>query len=131
MTVARGPRPPSIWGACICFLVAGTWALIAGLTDLAEAKADYASAFPEFAWTRDWTIVALSAEFTIALIPIVWIFFVARRFARVMVSVLGVWKLYVLSGGGIGDMIQMGLIALSLLLLFTPGAYRWFEGERA
>ena len=82
MTLARGPRPLSIWGACLCFLVAGLWALVAGLGDLADAQTRYAAAFPDIARTRDWTIVALSAEFTIALIPILWIFFVARRFAR-------------------------------------------------
>lgn len=131
MKLDTDPRPPSIWVACLCFIGAALWALIAGLRDLGAVQSRYATVFPDLDWSRDGTIVVLSAEFTIALIPVFWIFFVARPFARVMVSALGVWKLWWLSGSdGLSDMVQMGLIALSMLLLFTPGAYRWFERER-
>jgi hypothetical protein len=70
--------------------------------------------------------VALGAEFTITLIPIVWIILVARPFARWMVSAFGVWKLWWLVGGGNGEWVEAGLIALSIALLFTPTANRYF-----
>lgn len=120
-------RPPSIWAACLCFLLAGLWALISGLLDLSDAQSGYFDAFPAFAWNRDWTIVALSAEFTIALIPIVWIFFIARPSARWMVSAIGIWKLWWLADGGVSEWVQAGLIGLSIALLFTPGANRYFH----
>lgn len=127
MKLATGPRPPGIWGACLCFLIAGLWALISGLSNLAASQVAYTSAFPGFEWNRDWAIVALSAEFTIALIPIVWIFLVARPFARWMVSALGVWKLYWLIGGGAGEWVQAGLIVISIALLFMPDSNRYFR----
>ena len=120
MKLAKGPRPPSIWGACLCFLIAGLWALLSGLTDLGRAQSSYTASFSALPWNRDWTIVALSAEFTIALIPIVWIVLVARPFARWMVSALGLWKLYWLAQGGLSDWVQAGFIMLSIALLFTP-----------
>ncbi|MEE4201289.1 hypothetical protein [Erythrobacter sp.] len=109
------------------FLLAGLWALISGLLDLAAARAAYAGAFPDFDWNRDWTIVALSAEFTIALIPIAWILLAARPFARWMVSALGLWKIWWLVAGGPGAWLQAGLIALSIALLFTRSASRYFR----
>jgi hypothetical protein len=126
VSAATIARPASIWTACALFLIAGLWALISGLSDIAAVRAAYASAFPAFQWNRDWTIVALSAEFTIALIPIAWIVLAARPFARWMVSALGVWKMWWLAAGGVSEWVQAGIVALSVALLFTQGASRYF-----
>lgn len=117
--------------ACLCFLASGLWALLSGLGNLAEAQSAYTLAIPWVAWNRDWTIVFLCAEFTVALIPVIWIFLIARPLARVMVTVFGLWKLWALSSSSeFNELVQIGLISLSILLLFAPDAHRWFEERR-
>jgi hypothetical protein len=126
LILANGPRPFTIHAACALVLIVACTSLIGDLSDLASSQIALSSTWPSIGWNRDWTIVALGAEFTIALIPIVWIILVARPFARWMVSAFGVWKLWWLVGGGIGEWVEAGLIALSIALLFTPTANRYF-----
>ncbi|MEL7446365.1 MAG: hypothetical protein AAGK02_11225 [Pseudomonadota bacterium] len=107
---------------------------------MALAQSVFADAYPDFAWNRDWTIVALSAEFTIALIPIVWILVFARPFARWMVTAFGLWKLYGLVGFAFEAFryriwphpsvtTELALVLVSLVLLFTRSANRYFASN--
>lgn len=140
MRVRRGVRPWPIRLACLAFLVKASFGLLYGLSDLSNAQGAYEIGYPEFEWNRDRTIVALSAEFTIALIPILWIWFLARPFARWMVTALGLWQAWGLASIAIGQIghlhfitldvaIPLGLIVGSIALLFTPSANRYFARD--
>ena len=85
MKLIRGPRPLAIRVFAAAFLAAALLRLVRGLNDLALSETILAVNVPWFAWDRDWTIVALSAEFTIALIPLTWIYLFAAPFARWLV----------------------------------------------
>ena len=142
MKLAKGPRPWSIWSACALFFAGASWILIKGLNDLGLAQFSLSTAYPSIDWDRDTTIVALSAQYTIALIPIVWILLVARPFARWMVTAFGIWKILPLLaltfeglrigvGFNLDLLAQVFVLVLSVGLLFTPSASTWFTKERA
>lgn len=142
MKLATGTRPWSIRIACALLLTMGGWTLWIGLRDLFTAQGIFMERFPWWAWNRDWTIVALSAEFTIALIPIVLIYGFARPIARWLVSVFGGIKIYLLLAT-VADywervdviltplVIEAALYLVVIGLLFTPGALRWFGQHEA
>ena len=141
MNMAKGPRPWSIWSACALFLALATWRLVAGLTDIGLAQFGLSASYPSFDWDRDTTIVALSAEYTIALIPIFWILLVARPFARWMVTAFGIWKIIPLLISNfeyfrvhlwfeLNPLVELFALVLSIVLLFTQSANNWFTGER-
>jgi hypothetical protein len=137
VTRAPGPRPWSIRLFAVGFLLAALGSLADHLARPLAALTAYSERFPGFEWTADWVIVASFTEFTIALIPIVWIHVFASEIARGFVVVLGLFKLLAL-------MTDPGLILLSLQsrplllvppvailialgLLFTPSASRWLR----
>lgn len=137
MKPASGPRPWSIRIACLLLLVIGSWTLWIGLRDLFTAQGVFMERFPWWSWNRDWTIVALSAEFTIALIPVALIYVYARNVARWLVTVFGSIKMYVLLASVVHYwerfevlltplLVEAGIYLLVIGLVFTPGAYRWF-----
>jgi hypothetical protein len=123
MKLARGPRPLAIRVFAAAFLTAALLRLVRGLDDLALSQAVFAAHAPWLAWSRDWTIVTLSAEFTIALIPLAWITLFAAPFARWLVLGFGALRLALLDpaawSGGV-------LIAVAMASLLTPQAARWF-----
>ena len=139
--MAKGPRPFTIQLACLLLVGTGAWNLWIGLRDLRTAQATYTERFDWFAWDRDWTIVALSAEFTIALIPAVLVFVFARGIAR--------WIIAVFFGARIVMhlrevyeywdrvevvltplLIEAAIYAVTIALLLTPSAGRWFAGRQ-
>ena len=140
---ASGTRPWSIRLACLAFLVNASFGLLHGLSDPSIAQGAYEIGYPDVEWDRDRTIVALSAEFTIALIPILWIWFLARPFARWMVTALGLWQAWGLAGLVLEQLrhlhfvtmdvaIPFALIVMSIAMLFTPAASRYFAtGEKS
>lgn len=126
MKLARGPRPLAIRVFAAAFLAAAMLRLVRGLDDLALTQAVYATQAPWFGWDRDWTIVALSAEFTIALIPLVWIYLFAARFARALVLGFGALRLAFLDPAALTGAL---LVAIAMASLLTAQAGRWFARE--
>jgi hypothetical protein len=121
--LARGPRPLAIRVFAAAFLAAALLRLVRGLDDLTRAQSAYAAHLPWFAWDRDWTIVALSAEFTIALIPLVWIYLFAAPFARWLVLGFGALRLAMLDPAALTGAL---LVAVAMASLLTAQAGRWF-----
>lgn len=123
MKLARGPRPLAIRVFAAAFLAAALLRLVRGLDNLAVSQAMFAAHAPWASWNRDWTIVTLSAEFTIALIPLVWIYLFAAPFARWLVLGFGALRLAFLDPAAL---IGAVLVAVAMASLLTPGAARWF-----
>lgn len=123
MKLVRGTRPLAIRVFAAAFLAAALLRLVRGLNDLTVAETVYAANVPWFAWNRDWTIVALSAEFTIALIPLAWIYLFAAPFARWLVLGFGAVRLALLDPSALVGPL---LIAIAMASLLTAQANRWF-----
>jgi hypothetical protein len=137
MRWARGPRPWPVWLFAAAFGAAAVLRLVTGLGDLVRAQMGWIIRFPALPWDRDWTIVALSAEFTIALIPIVWIFGFANRYARWLVLGFGAIKLIGLRGLPVtGDdaypsyLVEPALVVIAICALLTPAAGRWLAPKK-
>lgn len=123
MRLARGPRPLAIRVFAAAFLAAAVLRLVRGLDNLALTQAVFAAQMPWVSWNRDWTIVTLSAEFTIALIPLVWIYLFAAPFARWLVLGFGALRLAFLDPAALTGAV---LVAVAMASLLTPAANRWF-----
>jgi hypothetical protein len=126
MKLLRGPRPLAIRVFAAAFLAAAVLRLVRGLNDLALSETILAVNVPWFAWDRDWTIVALSAEFTIALIPLTWIYLFAAPFARWLVLGFGALRLAMLDPAALVGPL---LVAVAMASLLTAQANRWFARE--
>ena len=126
MKLVRGPRPLAIRVFAAAFLAAALLRLVRGLDERALSEFIFAAHLPWFAWNRDWTIVVLSAEFTIALIPLMWIYLFAARFARWLVLGFGTLRLVFLDPAALTGPL---LIAVAMASLLTPQADRWFARE--
>ena len=126
MKLIRGPRPLAIRVFAAAFLAAAVLRLVRGLSDLALSETILAVNVPWFAWDRDWTIVTLSAEFTIALIPLAWIYLFAAPFARWLVLGFGVLRLAMLDPAALVGPL---LVAIAMASLLTPQAARWFAHQ--
>jgi hypothetical protein len=129
-------RPLSINIFAAAFLSSAVIAFLDGLWDLAAVQAVLREGVPGIAWTRDAVIVTLSARLSIALIPVAMVWLSAVRFARWMVTVLALGKLFNLpdalrlfANGEPIDPAWTASIVLGLLavaMLFTPASSRWF-----
>ena len=126
MKLIRGPRPLAIRVFAAAFLAAAVLRLVRGLNDLALSETILAVNVPWFAWDRDWTIVALSAEFTIALIPLTWIYLFAAPFARWLVLGFGALRLAMLDPAALVGPL---LVAVAMASLLTAQANRWFARQ--
>lgn len=129
-------RPLSINVFAAAFLAAAVIALVDGLSDIPAMQALLRANVPGVAWSRDAVIVTLSARLSIALIPIALVWLSATNFARWMVTVMALGKLFnlpegaaLLVRGGPIDTAWLTALALALLavaMLFTPASNRWF-----
>ena len=126
MKLIRGPRPLAIRVFAAAFLAAALLRLVRGLNDLALSETILAVNVPWLAWDRDWTIVALSAEFTIALIPLTWIYLFAAPFARWLVLGFGALRLAFLDPAALVGPL---LVAVAMASLLTAQANRWFARQ--
>lgn len=126
MKLIRGPRPLAIRMFAAAFVAAALLRLVRGLDNLALSETVYAVNVPWFAWDRDWTIIALSAEFSIALIPLAWIYLFAAPFARWLVLGFGALRLALLDPAALTGPL---LIAVAMASLLTVQAGRWFSRE--
>lgn len=132
-------RPASITLFAGAFLIAALVAFADAMGDLPAFQIHMGRYVPQIVWTRDAAIVTLSARLSIALIPVAMVWLSAVRFARWMVTVLGLGKLVnlpdairLVAGGGAIDAAWLASLALGLLavvLLFTPASNRWFASR--
>ncbi len=137
MKLAQGPRPLSIKLFAAFFLTAAISTYVLNLTNLPIQQEIFALYLPWPGWSQDWTIVALSAILSIAFIPVAWIYLRASRVARWLVTGFSLLKLLSfpqmfmvwVSDPYINIMYlrEPILIALALIMLFTPSANRWFR----
>lgn len=131
------PRPLSIRVFTAAFLAAALVRLLQGLNDLDAAGIWLAQYLGDVAHSPDFLIVLMSAEFSIALIPIVWIYGFANRYARWLVLGFGGAKLaaFVYSLGlwlDTGATLQPQytapvLTAVALLAILTQSASEWLN----
>lgn len=129
-------RPLSINIFAAAFLASAVISFLDGLRDIPEMQRILSAEVPGIAWSRDAVIVTLSARLSIALIPIAMVWLSAVRFARWMVTVLGLGKLLMLpsgigliAAGGAVDTAWLTALLLSVFavgMLFTPASNRWF-----
>lgn len=135
MTPVKGSRPYAIKLFALAFLIAALASFAERMSNLELAQLDWTVRAPWFAWNRDWTIVASSAELSIALIPLTWIVVFASSFARWMVLAFSLLKLtdivdlihfwFVTGTFDPLSLIEPGLILIALIALFTPSASQW------
>lgn len=134
------PRPLSIRVFTAAFLAAALVRLLQGLNDLDAAGIWLAQYLGDLAHSHDLLIVLLSAEFTIALIPIVWIYGFANRYARWLVLGFGAMKL-ALFAYALGLWVDTGatlpphytapvLTTVALLAILTHSAGEWLNREK-
>ena len=134
-------RPLTINVFAAAFLAAALIAFLDGLRDIPDIQALLSANVPGINWSRDAVIVTLSARLSIALIPIAMVWLSAVRFARWMVTVLGLGKLLNLPEGIrlIADgapldtawLTSLVLGVFAIAMLFTPTSNRWFAGKGA
>lgn len=131
------PRPLSIRVFTAAFLAAALVRLLQGLNDLDAAGIWLAQYLGEVAHSTDFLIVLMSAEFSIALIPIVWIYGFANRYARWLVLGFGGAKLATFAYS-LGQWLDTGstlqpqytapvLTAVALLAILTQSAGEWLN----
>lgn len=109
------------------------------MANISGHQAQLTQSAPEIVWSRDLTIVVVSARLSIALIPVALVWFFAARFARWMIALLALGKLinlpgmFALSAYSSGTFaLQSASMALALIaaaLLFTPKANEWFRNK--
>lgn len=134
-------RPLTVNVFAAAFLAAALIAFLDGLGDIPDMQALLSANVPGIDWSRDAVIVTLSARLSIALIPIAMVWLSAVRFARWMVTVLGLGKLLNLPEGIrlIADgapldtawLTSMVLGVFAIAMLFTPASNRWFADKGA
>jgi hypothetical protein len=138
----RGPRPLSIKIFALSFLVAAGFVLVSSLQNLRLLQGAYSALVPWDGWNRDWTIVVVSAIFSIALIPVTWIYCFGSRVARSLVTIFSLLKLaniptvifaIQLTGGPIKwqYFAEPALLTIALAALFMPASRRWLAIKEA
>ena len=130
-------RPLSIRLFVACFLLSALIAYVDGLRDWQNLAVLMQVHVPEITWTWDALVVVLSARLSIALIPVLMVWFLASRFAQWLVTIMALGKLFnlpdaiaLLRAGSPLDVAWTASLALSLvavLLLFTPASRDWFR----
>ena len=139
MRIAKGPRP---WSILIFAAITSSLAVFRlwdSLADLSAATRELGWAFPFIAWSRDHTIVAVSAWFTIDMIPVLLVLIFAARFARIFISVMSLVPLALLLTNldfastyprFLLPSILIAVLPIALaMLLWTSSSSRYFARE--
>jgi hypothetical protein len=132
-------RPRSITIFALAFFGAALPAFFAGLLKIPDQQAYLQKLIPAMDWSPDWVIVWHSAWLSIALIPIAMVWLSAVRFARWMVTIMAMTKLWAVLMA-LPAMLPYGLIQPQVLgstllglfavaMLFTPASNRWFADK--
>ncbi|MEL7187904.1 MAG: hypothetical protein AAGK17_00010 [Pseudomonadota bacterium] len=133
----KGPRPWTIRLFAIAFLTVAFVNLIEGLSNWYLPMLRYAQWMPWIEWDADRAIVGVFSEFTIALIPVAWIFGFASRIALWLVTVFTLVKLLdvpnmIMAFQSVGGAASLAyfldpvLLAIALICLVLPPSRRWF-----
>lgn len=136
----KGPRPWSIKIAALAFLFAAAWRLLDHLLNPIAGWVLYSERFSGIDWTNDLVIIASFTEFTIALIPIVWIYGLGSRIARWVVTLFGIYKLipyswsvelvlFTIEAKPL-LLVPVAATVLALAMLYVPPSFRWFGSAR-
>ncbi|MEO1647234.1 MAG: hypothetical protein AAFR32_00270 [Pseudomonadota bacterium] len=133
MIAALQQRPWPIHAYAVIALAVGLEGYIGALFDLSSWELVFEDTLPHFAWNRDWTIVTLSARFTVVCIPVAAIWIWGARFARTLFTlftfILGAGLIRTLAEGtaevAAWDMAKIAALIFACALLFTPSANRW------
>lgn len=135
----RGPRPACVRIFAALFLFIGLSGLLDGLTHLPAAQQMLSERFRWISWDREWAIIALSAQFTISLIPVTLIYLFASRFARWLIVIFGIMKLSLLvlhpelaaAELHLRPMfiIPPVMMVIAVGMLFTAGPNAWFKNK--
>lgn len=130
-------RPLSIRLFAACFLLSGLIAFVDGLRNWQDLAVLMQVHVPEMAWSWDEMVVLLSARLSIALIPVLLVWFMASRFAQWLVTIMALGKLFnlpdaiaLLRAGAPLDAAWGSSLVLSLVavaMLFTPASREWFR----
>ncbi len=130
-----GPRPWAINLFAILLLASSLYSFVANLLALDEFVEIVQYDLPSIAWTQDLAIVWLSALFSIVLFPLVWIWGLGSRVARIVVTVLTlpawlyliahIWIIVTRSVIDIAGLIDNLVVVTAISLLFTPSASQW------
>ncbi len=120
----------------LVFLAIGVWNCAQGLSDIAQTQA-LLGYWTGREWSRDGAIVAVSARFTIVLIPVIAVWAFASRIARVLVTGMAWLSLPQLipqgqllwSEGVIDRPLVVSVLAgfLAVMYLYTAPARYWFR----
>ena len=141
MKLAKGPRPWTIWAFAAAFIGAALYSYLSNLSQLGAMQTVYELQFPWSGWNRDWTIVALSAVFSIAFIPVAWICLFASGTARWIVTVFSAIQLldlphmisvYIDNRPYVSAayFLEHSLIIIALICLFLPASRDWLNQRR-
>ena len=134
-----GPRPVTIQLFAASFVAYALLGLVTGLVDLQAAAMALSGWLGPLARSADAVIVALFTEFTIALIPVLWIYGLASRVARWIVTVFALYKLLGYRSLALTAFVETpqptaylepALIVFALAMLFTPSAGAYLNAPR-
>jgi uncharacterized membrane protein YphA (DoxX/SURF4 family) len=135
----KGPRPWPVNAFGTILVCYGLWGLCTGLLDLSSVELPSQVGAPGSKLDQDAKIIFLSANFTIILIPVVAVWGLASRIARMIVTFftlpswaivfVEMWALLSPDPFNLGDFAKHFSIVVAVLLLFTPAAKPWFREE--
>jgi hypothetical protein len=134
-----GPRPWPINTFAAILLFWGLWGLLTALSDLASVELPLQIGTPGSKQEEDAKIIFLSANFTIVLIPVIAVWGLGSRFARIVVTVFTImsWgavfaQLWALLSPDPFEPIlfaKHASIVVAILMLFRPHADQWLRNE--
>ncbi len=136
MKLAKGPRPREVHVFALVFTAIGLWNFARGLSDLTQVRTllEY---WTVSQWSRDAVIVAVSARFTIVLIPVIAVWAFASTIARILVTIMAALSLLLLieqvqlfAAGAPVDRFRIASVlagAFAVMYLYTVPARYWFR----
>lgn len=140
MKLAKGPRPWSIWVFAIITLLGASTKVIVALSDMSAAQIELENDPFDIHWNFDKVVIAVSAMFTIELIPAAAIWLFASKFARLLVTLVaalaGILALNWIAWIVIGREPALGLLLPSIWtvlvasLLYFPSSRSWFAQKQ-